>query len=55
MRCPCCIGYRRRKWTRLHEFKSWTRLIEFHIALIPMGKVKIQLFCLQIWVNSRTD
>ena len=22
-----------------HEFKSWTRLIAFHIALIPLGKV----------------
>ena len=27
------------KWTRRHEFKSWTRLIAFHIALIPLGKV----------------
>ena len=36
---PWCNGYRRRKWTRRHEFKSWTRLIAFHIALIPLGKV----------------
>ena len=43
-------GYRRRVWTRRHEFKSWTWLIAFHIALIPLGKVWIQL-----WVNSRTD
>ena len=42
-------------WTRRHEFKSWTRLIAFHIALIPLGKVWIQLFSLQLWVNSRTD
>ena len=34
-----CNGYRRRKWTRRHEFKPWTRLIAFHIALIPLGKV----------------
>ena len=54
-RCPWCNGYRRRKWTRRHEFKSWTRLIAFHIALIPLGKVWIQLFSLQIRVNSRTD
>ena len=47
--------YCRRKWTRRHEFKSWTRLIVFHIALIPLGKVWIQLFSLQLWVNSRTD
>ena len=38
-----------------HEFKFWTRLIAFHIALIPLGKVWIQLFSLQLWVNSRTD
>ena len=25
-----------------YEFKSWTRLIAFHIALIPLGKVWIQ-------------
>ena len=54
-RCPWCNGYRRRKWTRRHEFKSWTRLIAFHIALIPLGKVWIQLFSLQLWVNSKTD
>ena len=53
--CPWCSRYRRRKWTRRHEFKSWTRLIAFHIALIPLGKVWIQLFSLQLWVNSRTD
>ena len=48
-----CNGYRRRKWTRRHEFKSWTRLIAFHIALIPLGKLWILLFSLQLWVNSR--
>ena len=50
-RCPWCNGYRRRKWTRRHEFKSWARLIAFHIALIPLGKVWIQLFSLQLWVK----
>ena len=35
-RCPWCNCYRRKKWTRRHEFKSWTRLIAFHIALIPL-------------------
>ena len=54
-RCPWCNGYCRRKWTRRHEFKSWTRLITFHIALIPVGKVWIQLFSLHLWVNSRAD
>ena len=38
-----------------HEFKSRVRLIAFHIALIPLGKVWIQLFSLQLWVNSRAD
>ena len=37
---PWWNGYHRRKWR--HEFKSWTRLIAFHIALIPLGKVWIQ-------------
>ena len=54
-RFPWCNGYRRRKWTRRHEFKSWTRLIAFHIAQMPLGKVWIQLFSLQLWVNSRAD
>ena len=53
--CPWCNDYGRRKWTRQHEFKTWTWLIAFHIALIPLGKVWIQLFSLQLWVNSRTD
>ena len=59
-RCPWCNGYRRngyrrRKWTRRHEFKSWTRLIAFHIALIPLGKLRIQLFSLQLWINIKTE
>ena len=54
-RYPWCSRYRRRKWTRRYEFKSWTKLIAFHIALIPLGKVWIQLFSLQLWVNSRID
>ena len=54
-RCPWCNGNRRRNWTQRHEFKSWTRMIAFHIALIPLGKVWIQLFFLQLWVNSRAD
>ena len=49
------VCYRHRIWTRRYEFNSWTRLIAFHIALIPLGKVSIQLFSLQLWINSRTD
>ena len=30
-------------------------LIAFHIPLIRLGKVGIQLFSLQIWVNCRAD
>ena len=30
-------------------------MVAFHIALIPLGKVWIQLFSLQLWVNSRAD
>ena len=37
-RCPWCNGYRRREWTQRHEFKSWTRLVAFHIALLALGK-----------------
>ena len=43
------------KWTQRNEFKSWMMPSAFHIALIPLGKVCIQLFSLQIWVNSRAD
>ena len=38
-RCPWCNGHRRSIWTLRHEFKSWMRLIAFHIALIPLGKL----------------
>ena len=54
-RCPWYNGYRRRIWTRRYEFRSWMRLITFHVALIPLGKVWIQLFSLKLWVNSRAD
>ena len=54
-RCPWFNGYRRRKWTRRHEFKPWTRLIAFHMALILLRKVRMQLFSLLLWWNSRGD
>ena len=53
-RCSWCNGYHHRKWTRRHELNPG-RDIAFHIALIPLGKVWIQLFSLQLWVNSRAD
>ena len=54
-RCSWYNGYRRRKWTLRQEFNSWTSLIAFRMALIPFGKVWIQLFSLQLCVNSRAD
>ena len=53
--CPWYNGNCRRKWTRWHEFKSWTRQIAIHMALISLGKVWIQLLSFQLWVNSRAD
>ena len=55
LRCPWCNGCHHGKWTRRHKFKSWTRLIAFLIELVPLGKVWIRLFSLQLWVNSRAD
>ena len=52
---PWCNSYRCRNWTRQHEFKSRTRLIEFHIELIALGKVWIQPFSLQLLANSGAD
>ena len=37
-RCPWRNGYRHRKWTRLHEFKSLTRLIAFSHSTNTLGK-----------------
>ena len=34
-RCPWCNAYHRRKWTWGYKFKSWTRLVAFHIAQYP--------------------
>ena len=31
------------------------KLFAFHIALITFGKIKIQPFSLQLWVNSRAN
>ena len=55
LRCSWCYGYCCRKWTLPSEFKSWTRPFVFHIALILWGKICIQLFSLQLCINSRSD
>ena len=39
-------GYHCRKWTRQPKFKSWMRLLAFHMVLIPWEKIWIQLFSL---------
>ena len=45
----------RNKWIQLSEFRPWTRLLTFYIALIPLWSVWIQLFSLKVKMNSRTD
>ena len=47
--------YHCRKWIWWPEFKSWMTLFTFHIMVIPLGKVWIHLFSLQLWVNSMAD
>ena len=36
-RCPRCNGYRRRIWTRRHEFKSWTDCISHSTNTLGEG------------------
>ena len=33
------------------QFKTWTRMFAFHIALITLEKIEIQLFFLQLRVK----
>ena len=47
--------YYHRKWTQLPLFESWVRLFAFHVALIPLGKLWIQVFSLLLWGNGRAD
>ena len=44
-----------KKLTQLPEFKSWPRLFTFHIALITLGKLWIQLSSLQRHVKNKAD
>ena len=48
------LCYRRKRWTRRPKFKSSTRIFALHVALIALGKVWIQQFSSQPWVD-RTD
>ena len=36
-KCPWCNGYRRRNWTRRHEFKSWTDCISHSTNTLGKG------------------
>ena len=36
-RCPWCSCYRRRKWTRRHEFNSWTDCISHSTNTLGKG------------------
>ena len=46
--CSWCNDYRCSKWILRLEFKTWTRLLAFYIALIPLEKVFIQLFSVHL-------
>ena len=37
------------------KFRTWSRLFEFHLPLIPLKKVCSQEFFSQLWVYSKTD
>ena len=36
-RCQWCNGYRRRNWTRRHEFESWTDCISHSTNTLGKG------------------
>ena len=48
-------AFSHRKWTWQPNFNSWVRLFVFHIILIPLWKVWIQLFFCQLWINKKAD
>ena len=48
-----CADYCHRKWLRWREFKTLTRRLAFLVALIYVQKAWIQLYSLQLLVNSR--
>ena len=50
-----CDSYCRKKWTQRTAIKPRMRLIVFHMALVPLRNVWIQLFSLQLWIHSRVD
>ena len=46
-------GYSLKKWTRWSEFKFLSRLFSFHIVLIFLEYVWIQVFSFPRWVNIK--
>ena len=54
-RCSWFNSYCCWKWVRWPEFKNWMMVFAFYIAQIHLGKVWMQLFFLQRWINSGTD
>ena len=44
-----CNIYCHWTWIRQIQFKSWKPLVAFHVALIPLGKVWIQLSTSSYW------
>ena len=50
-----CNDYCHRKWTWQHKFTTWTRLFALYTVLMPLEKLWIQLFFLQLWANSKAD
>ena len=53
--CLCSNACHHRKWMQQPGFNSWMRLFVFPIVPISLRKAWIQLFSLQLWVNSRAD
>ena len=51
----CVMVIESRKWTLLSEFKSSTKLLAFHILPLPLGMICIQVFSLQLSINSKEN
>ena len=50
-----CNSGRHKAWTQRYEFKSWTRLFAFNIALIYLGKDVYLTIVSPVWENSNAD
>ena len=43
------------KWIQGSDYKTWTRLFAFYIALISLGRVWTKILFRYLLVNSETD